>query len=100
MDTKVVKFVSTLYSEDGTSRPVVPDNGVHFELEELYRLLETDMIQVVYLSNKHIMVIDMEGKLKDKNFNREATSLFLKSPHIPGDYIVGKALVCLDMQMR
>lgn len=100
MQTSVVKFVSTLYEEDGKKRPVVPENGVHFSIEELYRMLETDMVQVISLDRQHIMIVDEEGKMKNKPCNSKATLLFHETPHLPGDHIVGKALVCLGIQFR
>lgn len=53
----------------------------------------TDMIQMIALGDNGMhMILDEEGKLKDKPFNKNAT--ILASPFLlPGDYIVGDVLV-------
>ena len=51
-------------------------------------------IEVVYLNKESMMIIDEEGKLKDKPVNKEATDLAHKHEAIFNtDYIAGDAMV-------
>jgi hypothetical protein len=89
--------VAQLLKFDGTSEEVKPANPeTGFSLEEMYTLLGCSMIEVVYLSAKpdYILVIDEEGKFKDViHVNEEATDLLLAGNHLPGDFVVGNALL-------
>lgn len=73
-------------------REVLPKNGSNFELEELYELLDCDMVQVIPLKDGMEMIFDEEGKLKDHRVNHCATGYALGCL-FPGDYIAGHALV-------
>ncbi len=56
---------------------IMPANNRHFSLQELYKLIDTDTIQVLELYDNTIMIIDEEGKLKDKAvINKIATQLY------------------------
>jgi hypothetical protein len=95
-----VKPVSaTLYLTDGRSVPCEPDerHGLKpndFTLEDLYTLLECSTIQVIYLYEDEIMIIDEEGKLVHKPINVEATKIFQRQTGNYADFIVGNAIVC------
>lgn len=92
--------MATLYKADGSTRQVEPDNGSSFELEQLYDLLNCDMIQVVPVGKGEIMVIDEEGKLKsDAKINKKATER-ARGFLFAGDVIVGNALVCKDEELK
>jgi hypothetical protein len=88
-----MKMNATLLKTDGSSTPVKPENGTDFKLEELYKLIGTDMVEVVPLANGRILVIDEEGKLKGKGVNAEADRLFQVKRMQWGDYIVGDAVL-------
>lgn len=77
--------------EDGKTEEVFPEDNNTFTLQELYKLLDCDMIQTLNLGNNKIMIVDEEGKLKrNQIFNEKATEM-LGYRH---DFIVGKVLIC------
>lgn len=47
-------------------REVEPANGTDFQLTELYTLLNCRTIDIIQLSDKHLMVLDDEGRLAKK----------------------------------
>ncbi len=66
-------------------------------LEQLYAWLDCDMIEIVSLHPDQYgrevqMVIDEEGKLKEKELNVLATGMF-QQDHGPHDVIVGDAVI-------
>lgn len=75
---------------DGKITEIAPQNGSDFQLEELYSIIECNLIETVYLGHSHVMIVDEEGKINDKPFNAKASILY-SNPH---DAIVGKAVVC------
>lgn len=84
--------MAELIRVDGTRETVTPKNGTDFQFKgEAYDLLGTDMIQIVETIDGRIMLIDEEGKLKEKPINVAATRLYKYREH---DVIVGDALVC------
>ena len=93
--------MARLISTDGNERNIEPTNGTDFTLEEMYAALGCDMIEIVYLLDDRIMVIDEEGKLTDKPENALATMLATDDLGIrPYDYIAGTALICADGEVR
>lgn len=80
-----------LYKTDGTIIEVVPSNGTDFQLDELQAMVD-GCIEIVPAGKGKIMVIDDEGKCKDKPFNEAATMIFMQAGYY--DIIVGDALVC------
>lgn len=98
------------------SKEVKP-KGTFFDLHETYELLNCSTVQHISLRDGKTLVIDEEGKFKDKpKFNKEATKLYWAAyfkgaeleKHLAGlelfrlqyafnqelDVIVGDALVC------
>lgn len=97
--------MALLIKSDGSTQHVNPENGTDFELRQLHRLLECDMIEVIYLpKSREIMVIDEEGKFKSPCIlNLLATALAVEKgfefiPSDPG--IVGHALICKDEELK
>lgn len=72
---------------------VTPINGSSFTLEELYNLIDCETIEVINLTDDFILIIDEEGKLKDKYVNNFATDIAIESLQ-EGDYIAGNAVFC------
>lgn len=92
--------MATLYRTDGTTEPVEPKNGKDFKLNELYKILGVDMIEVVPMPTGELMVVDEEGKYKPRVIvNKKATGLFGKKGLFAGDFIAGNALVIAENQM-
>lgn len=89
----MAKLIKITGSAPRGIRNVKPRNGETFELEELYELLEVDMIEIVPSSNgRQLVVIDEEGKLKQNPIVNGLASIAC----FPGgrDMIVGNALIC------
>lgn len=70
--------MALLIYPDGKLVKVDPENGKTFELDELYNLLDCEMIQIIEPPSKKgaILVIDEEGKLKGKPLNGLATEMW------------------------
>jgi hypothetical protein len=84
--------MAELLRADGTREMVAPKNGTSFEfIGEAYDLIGTDMIQLVATRDGRILMIDEEGKLKEKPVNAAATALYRYGDL---DQIVGDVLVC------
>jgi len=81
-----------LYKSSGEIVPVLPKNGVSFTLKELKGFVD-GFIQVIFLSDGRLMILNEEGKLYDKyKYNPTATNL-AKDILFGGDSIVGDVLV-------
>ena len=73
--------MGTLYYPDGRTEEVSPENGRDYQSEELHRLLDCDMIDLIPTRDGHIMVIDDDGKISKKPRNEAATALIaFKTP--------------------
>jgi len=85
--------MATLYRADGTQQEIQPTNGTHFDLKELQALVG-GWIEIVETTDGRLIVLDEEGKLKDKRFNLLATTLYKYGFHDPvvGDAVVGSRL--------
>lgn len=71
-----------------------PRNGSDFQLDELQAVV-SGYIEVVYLQDGRLMVVNEEGKLNGLAINWNATSL------VGGrDIIVGDVLVCNRNQIK
>lgn len=75
----------------GEERYVRPTKGEKFSLSELQTAVGGN-IEIVRLSKNLLMVLDEEGKLKDKPLNLIATRLYRVLAKID-DYIVGDVLI-------
>ena len=67
--------MATILRVDGDSEEVQPRNGIDFSLEELQKIVG-GYIEIVKVSNRQIMVVDNEGKLKGKPVNLMASFLY------------------------
>ena len=87
-----------LISEDGTITNIKPANGINFSLQELYKLIDCELVEVKAVKNIRVsfkpapgyIIMDEEGKLRGKALNAMATQLYGN----PNDFIVGKVVVC------
>lgn len=61
-------------SDDWPVQALSPENGTDFKLDELYKLLDCDLIDRMTLADGRIMIIDDEGKFS-KPRNERATRL-------------------------
>ncbi|MCM1302198.1 MAG: DUF3846 domain-containing protein [Alistipes senegalensis] len=91
--------MAKIIKTDGTSKEVLPTNGTDFTLEEMQAIVDGD-IELVYLNDTEIMVVNEEGKIDGLDYNRAATLVFRKNYPDSDDYIVGDVLVCDNEQIR
>lgn len=89
-ETKSAKIIYT----DKEAEDYTPKNGKTFELDELQGIVG-GWIEIVRLKDGRIIVIDEDGKSKNKAVNIPATNI-LRRDHFTTDYIVGTAIVCDD----
>ena len=92
--------MATIYKAHGeVIENFEPKNGKHFSLSELQAIV-SGYIEIVYLKDNKIMVINEEGKLNGLAINHAATDVFLNSNPYSFDVIVGDVLVCDSKQVR
>lgn len=84
--------IPTLISANGGERVVMPANGTDFKLREVQKMIG-GYVEVVYLRDGRIMLVDEEGLLKGLPLNRAASRM-------AGRPIVGEALVMPNDMFR
>ena len=87
-ETKSAKIIYT----DKGAEDYTPKNGTTFELEEMQKIVG-GYIEIVRLRDGRMIIVDEDGKSKDKAVNIPATNI-LRRDHFTTDYIVGTAIVC------
>lgn len=87
-ETKSAKIIYT----DKEAEDYTPKNGKTFALTEMQEIIG-GYIEPVRLSDGRMIIVDEEGKSKDKAVNIPATNI-LRRDHFTTDYIVGTAIVC------
>lgn len=84
---------------DGTATDITPANGKSFTLQECYKAIGCEMIQVVRLKKNQILIVDEEGLLKGNPIvNTEATRLAREAGTAEG--IVGNAIMCPSKMLK
>jgi len=113
--------MATVYYTDGTTKEVTPANGSDFRLKEVQAIVG-GYVEVVYLENGDIMLVNEESKLIGLDRNEEATRLagfptaeerwkakrvweemgysIIDATGGEEDYIAGTALVCKNEEFR
>lgn len=88
-----------LITPNGDCTKIVPKNGTDFKIEELHKYIDGH-IEVLYrIDNRKLMILDESGKIKNKEFNGDATLLARIDYNIaPDDYIAGTVIIC-DIEM-
>lgn len=76
----------------GEPKKVAPKNGKKFSYDEL-RDMVGGYIEIIFLTDDKLMVVNEEGKLIGLETNLIATRIFRTIKNTT-DYIVGDALVC------
>lgn len=89
----------TLIKADGTLSELQPLNGTDFTLEELYPVLNTDIIEIIYLGDGTSMIMDEEGNFREgRAVNVTATNLAVMALKKAGrgilNPLVGTVLHC------
>lgn len=86
--------MATIYRENGEKIQAEPANGLKFSGEEVSGLLHSDSLEVIFLKDDMIMIIDKDAKLK-RDVNPWATRIFHTSLRMNiYECIRGDALVC------
>ncbi len=88
--------MAILTKPDGSFEQVRPaDPSAGFSLEELYRYLHCTTVEMVSLGSGVTMWLDEHGKAREiHEVNAVATALPARAGGMPGDYVVGRALLC------
>ena len=81
-----------IYKVDGTIEKVTTDAD-NVTLEELYKAIDTDIVEVCYLAENMLFILDENGKLKGSKMNEKATKLFYEKTKRYDDCIVGNAVL-------
>lgn len=84
--------MNAIIKSDNTIVNTQPKNGTDFSLEELQQIVG-GYIEIVYLLDDYIMVINEEGKLMNLPMNAQATHIYQNHTGCY-DTIVGDVLVC------
>lgn len=87
-ETKSAKIIYT----DKEAEGYTPKNGKTFALTEMQEIIG-GYIEPIRLNDGRMVIVDEEGKSKDKAVNIPATNI-LRRDHFTTDYIVGTAIVC------
>lgn len=90
--------MAIIIKTDGTILEIEPVNGKDFKLEELNAIVN-GYIEIVYLNDGQIMVVNEEGLIKGLPYNKEATRRVFMGTYLPY-YIVGDVLVCNQKQVK
>ena len=84
--------MSKLYKTDGTIEDFNPANGKEFTLDEMQKAVG-GYIELVYLPDNKILVVDEEGMIKQKLFNKKISEMIMKP-------IVGNVILCKRSQIN
>ena len=87
-ETKSAKIIYP----DKEDKDYTPKNGKTFALTEMQEIIG-GYVEPIRLNDGRIIIVDEEGKSKDKAVNIPATNI-LRRDHYTTDYIVGTAIVC------
>ena len=81
-----------VWKTNGEKQEVETD-AEHVTIEELYKAIDTNIIEVCYLSNNKMFILDEEGKMKGKVINEKATKRFYDETKRFDDCIVGDVVL-------
>lgn len=87
-ETKSAKIIYT----DKEAEDYTPKNGKTFALTEMQEIIG-GYIEPIRLNDGRMIIVDEDGKSKDKAVNIPATNI-MRRDHFTTDYIVGTAIVC------
>ena len=87
-ETKSAKIIYT----DKEAEDYTPKNGKTFALTEMQEIVG-GYIEPIRLNDGRMIIVDEDGKSKDKAVNIPATNI-MRRDHYTTDYIVGTAIVC------
>lgn len=92
--------MAKIFNTDGTTRDIEPKNGTNFQLDEMKEIVG-GYIELVYLRDGRLLVINEEGKLYKLDVNLAATTMAHAARAIADwDCIVGNVLLCNSDQIK
>ena len=96
--------MARIYKQGGEIVDYPPPSEQYYSLDELRAAIGGGYIEVIYLDDGEVMVIDEEGKMKSMPVNIQATVLarnngWKSNSLLPNDVIVGPVLVCSREQI-
>jgi hypothetical protein len=77
----------------GKTRAYAPANGKSFSLREVQAAVG-GFVESLPVSDQYLMILDEDGKSKDKPLNERATKILHLAGGSPSDYVVGDVLIC------
>jgi hypothetical protein len=86
-------LIKPLSPYKSSKKTIEPENSTDFNLQELYRHLECDTIEVSYLNSEEMMIMDENAKITERLINTDATFIYRKQ-HKVNDYICGPVILC------
>lgn len=87
--------MAELIAVDGARRDIAPANPVEgFTLDELYHLLECETVETVALPGGGWLILDEDGKGRQRFPNPDATKLLHGAGGALHDYVAGPAIAC------
>ena len=93
--------MAKIYKANGEVLDIEPKNGTDFQLEELQAIVEGH-IELIFLPNNQLMVLNEEGKIMGLPYNENATkqcSIVFREAGC-SDFIVGDALICNQEEVK
>lgn len=93
--------MAKIYKANVEVLDIEPKNGTDFQLEELQAIVG-GLIELIYLPNNQLMVINEEGKINGLPYNEKATNLCSVVFREAGcfDFIVGDVLICDENEIK
>ena len=86
--------MATIYKANGEVIETTPKNGKDFSLEEMQAIVG-GYIEIVYLDNGKLMIVNEEGKINGLPLNENASMLVGYT-----DLVMGDVLVCESKQVK
>lgn len=92
--------MAKLYKCDGTVKDVEPKNKKDgFELQELYNLIGCRLVELVYLPNDEIIIVDEEGLVNDSELNVKITQIARQKSGYQYT-LFGNAILCKSEEFK
>jgi hypothetical protein len=87
--------MAELIAVDGSRRDVFPADAIEgFTCDELYGLLQCRTVETVALPGGGWLILDEDGKGRQRFPNSDATKLLHGAGGAPDDYVAGPAIAC------
>ena len=92
--------MAKLYKCDGTVKDVEPKNKKNgFSLQELYDLIGCRLVELVYLPNDEIIIVDEEGLINNSELNIKITQIARQKSGYQYT-LFGNAILCKSEEVK